>query len=325
MKRLKYEAVELHTHTKNSDGSFERSELLKNAENFGYKAIFITDHNTNSAFDTYRQNKSSPIKAFKGFELTTFYGHILILGASSLYDFTKIKKDNLKTFIEKRRADDYIAVGLAHPFEEGSPFCTGCHYDFEDVSYEIYDYIELANGPNPQDNNANNLAYKLWEKKLLEGYKLAALAGRDWHGLEDMDTNFYVNMLGLESLDEKEAISAIKNSHTYISMEPILDFTIKAADKYLEFGDVTSDPSLDIEFSIKKGDFLNNKNFHIAPKSLRVINNDKKIFEGPITYESFVRDKIDVENGFVRFEILGDIKDKFTRLVVTSPIFIKEN
>ena len=83
--------------------------------------------------------------------------------------------------------------------------------------------------------------------------------------------------------------------------------------------------SLDIEFSIKKGDFLNNKNFNLTPKSLRVINNDRKIFEGSITYESFVRDKINVEDGFVRFEIFGDIKGKSTRLVVTSPIFIKEN
>ena len=88
MKRLKYEPVELHSHTKNSDGSFERSELLKNAENFGYKAIFITDHNTNSAFDTYREDTNSPVKAFRGFELTTFYGHILILGAVSYTHLT---------------------------------------------------------------------------------------------------------------------------------------------------------------------------------------------------------------------------------------------
>lgn len=47
---MKYYPIELHTHTKHSDGSFDVEQLNKSAIDFGYVGYFMTDHNTQSSY-----------------------------------------------------------------------------------------------------------------------------------------------------------------------------------------------------------------------------------------------------------------------------------
>jgi len=57
MSKLTYYPIELHSHTYHSDGEFSPEELLQSARDFGYKGIFLTDHNTNSGLDDIYENK----------------------------------------------------------------------------------------------------------------------------------------------------------------------------------------------------------------------------------------------------------------------------
>ena len=45
---MRWYPVELHTHTRHSDGAFTVEELVEAAARNGYRALALTDHNTSS-------------------------------------------------------------------------------------------------------------------------------------------------------------------------------------------------------------------------------------------------------------------------------------
>lgn len=100
--------IDIHTHTKYSDGSSTVKELLEEAQNIGLTLLSITDHNT---IDAYRELSNPEIRnTFKGsiipgIEITTTYNGetIEILGYG--FDLNKMNgflKENVLTFEEKQ-------------------------------------------------------------------------------------------------------------------------------------------------------------------------------------------------------------------------------
>ena len=57
--------IDLHTHTKNSDGTWSTEELLKKAESIGIEVLSITDHDTVKAYTEIEENENLQ-KIFKG-------------------------------------------------------------------------------------------------------------------------------------------------------------------------------------------------------------------------------------------------------------------
>lgn len=325
MNKLTYKPIELHSHTINSDASFTPRELLEAAKDFGYEGIFVTDHNTNATLEQiYDQNLDKEIlPAFKGSEWTTFYGHMLILGNEEMGDYTKAQIDNISYCIDEIRAnDENIIIGIAHPYAIGNPFCTGCHWDFEVDDPSKFNYLELANSGNPQENPWNELAYKKWIELIGEGYRLAALAGRDWHGPSDNEQNYAINMLGFsDEVNEKDALDAIRNLNTYISYGPIMDLEIEN----INLGDeISENDKIKGSVKLKEANFKNYENFNIKPNRFLIYNNDDIIFDQEISYEKPLEFDVNCKSGYIRFEVIGDLKEvKDYHLVVTSPIFVK--
>lgn len=74
--------IDLHTHTKNSDGTWSTKELLIKAENLGLEAFSITDHDTVKAYIEIEQSKElqSIFKGdlIKGVELNCVFDGIKI-------------------------------------------------------------------------------------------------------------------------------------------------------------------------------------------------------------------------------------------------------
>lgn len=64
-------AIDLHTHTNESDGSLTPLELLRAAENAGLEAIAITDHDTFAGWDIARREYTGPVELVCGIELST--------------------------------------------------------------------------------------------------------------------------------------------------------------------------------------------------------------------------------------------------------------
>ncbi len=323
--KMIYKPIELHSHTIHSDGSMNTEELLKNAKNFGYSGIFITDHNTNSGFSEIIEKGSNKIiPVFSGVEWTSFYGHMLILGANDIGDWTEASVDNIEECIEKVRKKEDVAVGIAHPFVIGNPICTGCHWDFNVKDWNKFDYLELANSGNPQDFFWNEKAYKFWRNLINKGYKIAAASGRDWHVMEENDKNYAVTMIGIEGdFNTKNIISAIRNCRTYLTLGPIMDISITGS-KIIRFGDIIKSEKLDFSVVLKKCDFKNYDKFDINPFKILLYNNNDVVFKKAINYEENIKFSFIPEKGNIRFEIIGEIKGKSNvRLVITSPIFVE--
>lgn len=316
----KYCPVLIHSHTYHSDGTFSPNELVDAAKEFGYEALFITDHNTNTAFDEVKNRND--IKIFPGFELTSFYGHVLVLGDERLWDYTKLKEDNLEEFVKENSKSKNLAIGLAHPYDMGGPFCTGCHLDFRIGNIDNFAYMEIFNGPNPNDSYSNQMAYDKWVSLTNKGHKLAVLGGRDWHGLEDKSCNYYVNMIKAGKLSKDEVINSIKESKTYITMGPILNLNIEG-DRNLDLGDVTYSRDFDIKISLSRSSFNLEKD--IVIEKLIIKNNEDDLFVSPISYDEEKSIKLSAKEGNLRFIIEGKIDKKDVRLLVTSAIFLERN
>jgi predicted metal-dependent phosphoesterase TrpH len=71
---LKNRRVDLHSHTKCSDGGLTPEELIERAVNFQIDVLAITDHDTTAALDiakAYILEKNHPIKLIDGIEIST--------------------------------------------------------------------------------------------------------------------------------------------------------------------------------------------------------------------------------------------------------------
>ena len=100
--------IDLHTHTKHSDGSSTTEELLREAEKIGLTHLSITDHNTIAAYNDlkdYTTRMQFKGKIITGIEITTTYKGetIEILGYN--FDLNKMQEflnKNVLSFEQKQ-------------------------------------------------------------------------------------------------------------------------------------------------------------------------------------------------------------------------------
>ena len=104
---MSYLPCELHCHTIHSDGDFTVSELQKAAVDDHLAIIALTDHNTFSGWDELDDNI---IPAIRGIEWTTYFGHMLVLGANDFVDWRDAQHDNID---EKIKTNKEINKNLA--------------------------------------------------------------------------------------------------------------------------------------------------------------------------------------------------------------------
>ena len=90
---MSYLPCELHCHSVHSDGSFSVAELLRRAYDDHLALIALTDHNTVSG---HGELDDSITPAVPGIEWTTFFGHMLVLGARDFVDWRDVPKRLIK-------------------------------------------------------------------------------------------------------------------------------------------------------------------------------------------------------------------------------------
>ncbi|WP_295882985.1 CehA/McbA family metallohydrolase [uncultured Anaerococcus sp.] len=324
MSNLKYVPVLLHSHSHHSDGHLTPEEVVRNAKDFGYKAMFLTDHNTDAGVDEiYDKNFDKDIlPVFHGVEWTTFFGHLLILGSHDAGNYTKATLTNIEDCMDEISAEYPDAIfSINHPFDMGNPICTGCHFEFNIDDYSKFSYLELINGENSENSKSTQLAYRFWKKLLNDGYRLAALGGRDWHVKSKDDDSVPINMIGINGeINEKNILAAIKNANTYLTYGIIFNYNFKNT----ELGNEISEGDFAGNISIEKGNFKNANYLNIVPKKIVIFNNEDLVFEKEINFGEDIEFNINPKKGYLRFEVLGDMKDtENIRLVTTSPIFVK--
>lgn len=221
--------LELHAHTVHSDASQTTQELLEAADKLALDWLAITDHNTVSAF-IEAQNfpaQTHRVKLLSGMELTTFYGHFLIYGnwEQICRDWTQVTWDNFNQYLQSLK-EEGLMITIAHPFDVGNPYCTGCRFDYPLANYRFVDNIEVWNEVNPAGREKNQQAYQHWLKLLEAGLEMNATAGRDWHRTQPDDFVAITHVLAPGQAQAKDILHALSLGRSYISLQPKLKILV---------------------------------------------------------------------------------------------------
>lgn len=314
----KWYPCELHCHTLHSDGGFTVGELVSAAKSRKLSGICLTDHNTVSGWE--EADKEKELAVLKGIEYTTFDGHMLCLGTDKIIDFVDIS--NIDCTVKDFRANGGL-IGIAHPFQLGTPICTGGHWDYKITKWENVNYIEVFSEGCPCLNTPNKKARALWHSLLDKGYRIAPSMGRDWHRTEgDINLAACTYLCCDEGeLTAEKMKSAIKEGRTIITTGPC--FTFKTADGFtvgdeIKAGENTFEITLD-----------SSRQKEVAPwqkfcfKEIRLVSNGSKAVKViPATEKNLT---FNFEKGqWYSLELWGDIDEKTdTLLAFTGAMYVQ--
>ncbi|MCC8072712.1 MAG: CehA/McbA family metallohydrolase [Clostridiales bacterium] len=315
---MSYLPCELHCHTVHSDGSFQVEELQHLAKNDHLALIALTDHNTISGCDELDENI---IPTVHGIEWTTYFGHMLVLGAGGFVDWRNALPDNIDEKIKEVKALGGL-VGIAHPYQIGSPVCTGGRWEFNVRDWRLIDYIEVWHEDMTKISSENTKAMEMWTSLLDKGYKIAATYGRDWHRNENSG-HYGCTYIDFENSDvtPQQAIRAVRMGKTVISTGAKFFFTLFRHGKTYEIGQ-----------TVKRGTYMFNffTDFHsrqknagdeaVVYKEIRIVTNG-----GNIVLKSRcdqLNNRLRLESGqWYRGELWGMVDGESVPLAVTSPVY----
>ena len=132
---------DLHAHSTHSDASWTVDDLVASAARYGLEFVTLSDHNTVSGLPELDALTTPELLTMGGLELTTFYGHALALGRRSWLDWVHEPMTELA-----ERADAEGLFIIAHPRREGDPVCTGCRWDYPELTPGPAQVVEIWNG-----------------------------------------------------------------------------------------------------------------------------------------------------------------------------------
>lgn len=218
--------VELHTHTEHSDAIHTEMELIEEAKRNGVDWLAITDHNTLSVFDGQHLGDDL-LHVIKGLEMTTFYGHFLTLGYKEQppVDWTTIDRYNIRNKLKEMKAQG-LMIGIAHPFDVGTPYCTGCRWEYVLDHLDEIDFLEVWNSEDPHKSSSNDAAFKRWTELLNQGIEIPATCGRDWHHSNTTKTPAYMYVLAQENAQQDDILQAVRLGRSYLTLGPKLQLCI---------------------------------------------------------------------------------------------------
>ncbi|MBP2079577.1 CehA/McbA family metallohydrolase [Oceanobacillus polygoni] len=314
-KNYQVKKVELHTHTLHSDALQTAEELLEQAEKEHIDWLAITDHNTTSALMEAGQAHcfGKRVNLIHGIEYTTYHGHFLVHGSldAITQDWTKISKNNIQAFFKNlKEKDTYLTI--AHPFDAGNPFCTGCRWEYVLENVRYVDAIEVWNGTNPHQSISNEDAFQKWTQLLAQGYEIAASCGRDWHQLHPNEAIAYTYLILPEQAKEKDVIAALALGRSYCSIRPQIDFKINGS---YQIGDrLKGQPDqLSVILAVtnlKGGD------------EIRIYTERHLLYKAHITDGSAWGETIQLKNDHYKLVRVEVHNEKSERVAFTNPIYI---
>lgn len=316
---MSFVPCELHCHTIHSDGNFTPRELQLSAKENGLSLIALTDHNT---FSGYEEIDNNIIKTIKGIEWTTYFGHMLVLGAKSFVDWRDATDDNIDEKVAQVRKNGGL-VGVAHPFQLGSPMCTGGRWDFKVQKWENVNYIEIWHESFSENNYENDKATAFWKSLLDKGYKLACTYGRDWHR-EEKTKNYGCTYLDIPGkINPENALDAIKKGRTVASTGANFSFKAKQNEKIFSLGDSLSEGEALLQFSL---DMNARKNYHtdntFEYEKIKIISNRNECVKETDVTEDEVMIYLQKNRWYIA-ELWGKMSGKAKPLAITSPIYTK--
>lgn len=289
MAEKKWFKGDTHLHTINSDGSLTKGQLVDRCKQSGLDFMIITDHNYNTVEKSYYDGEMLVIQ---GQEITVDAGHVNIWGAKvpeePPYDIDS--KEDYAEIIERCKKAGAL-VCLNHPF------CSMCGFKI-DINDLYCDCVEVWNTVQHTDNMINR---DWWINKLLNGEKISAVGGSDYHkNYAGLDILAHPTTFVLAEENTPSAIlKAMKNGNCFVTNSP------NSTEIYLTCGDANAGDTVKFEKGIKV-DVLIKKLMPLH--TINVYNNEKLIYSKKSTgFNKQLYFQCEVkEKGFVRVEITYD-------------------
>ena len=320
---MKWHFVEMHCHTLHSDGSFSPEALAQAARDELLDGIALTDHN---AMSGHKGLRATGLPFIPGIEWTTFYGHMLVLGAKRYVDWRDATPDTIDAKMQAVHAAGGL-VGVAHPFDLGSPMCTGCYWDFRVRDWNNVDYIEVWHGEFPPVQWKARRAMKLWTDALDAGCRIAPMYGRDWHGPEFAAQPFAATMLGTESdvFTGEDGYDAVKHGRVMLALGPAVYWHLTDAEACYEMGDTvrpgsyTAHVRVDMEARRRVW-----QRFDIrCEEAVFYGHGNREIARVPVV-NGMAECEIAVDDAYVRMELHGTTMGKACAVAISAPVYVAE-
>jgi hypothetical protein len=183
---------DLHMHTAHSDGQCPSQSghmvpcpvffTVDAAARRGLDFIAITDHNATSHYDAMRELQPwfDKLLLIPGREITTFQGHLNLLGTTQFLDF-RLGSSGVPDMNSLLREAQKLGalISINHPAAPSGEACMGCGFTpAAPVDMRLFSAIEAVNG------GSENPAFSgipFWEHQLDLGFRLTAIGGSDNH------------------------------------------------------------------------------------------------------------------------------------------------
>lgn len=249
---------DLHTHSAHSDGQCPSQSgkivpcpvyfTADAAARRGLDFVAITDHNASSQYDAMRELQPyfDKLLLIPGREITTFQGHINMLGSTAFVDFRLDGKTVPDMNSLLRAADSLGAItSINHPDSPSGEVCMGCGWNpSTPVDMHLLTAVEAINGGD-EIQGISELPF--WNQELNQGCRLTGIGGSDNHHLMipldrlgsvgNPATVVYATDLSVPAI-----LDGIHAGHVFIDLagtrDRILDVTAQTAMQTVHAGDL---------------------------------------------------------------------------------------
>ncbi|UCH26525.1 MAG: CehA/McbA family metallohydrolase [Trueperaceae bacterium] len=220
---------DLHAHSIHSDGSMTIAELVRFWREREVDFMTLSDHDTISGLAEVRSLAADDLLTLGGMEISTFLGHAVAVGVEEWFDWRTADGRQIPVpEIAQAVIDGGALFTIAHPRDEGEPWCCGCRWLHEDMMPGNALAVEIWNGVWAERNEE---ALRLFYSWLNRGHRIVATSGTDLHRRSQMEGpgRTALNVVFAEDLTEKAIVAAVKAGRSYLSSGPELGFTATSA------------------------------------------------------------------------------------------------
>lgn len=251
---------DFHVHTAHSDGSCDQADArgpcpsiftFEAAKAAGLDFVAITDHNTITQLSDIRELQEAFPRTLlmPGTEITTFFGHANVVGATGFLDF-QLGSPRLPTlaklFDQADAVNGFISVN--HPSLPSGEACMGCGWTAKDTDWSRVTAIEIVNGATLRTSGPEGAfnGIRFWENLLKQGHRITAIGGSDNHDAKDT-TGAKQSPIGkpatvvfANALSTKGVVAAVKSGRVFVDVAGLpgatLDIIAHATNKSASMG-----------------------------------------------------------------------------------------
>jgi hypothetical protein len=313
---------DLHMHTGHSDGScLSQSGVrvpcpvfrtIQAAAERGLDFIAITDHNTNSQFDSMRELQSyfDRVLLIPGREITTFHGHANVFGPVDFIDFRLGSKTvpDLSVLQDEVKALHGL-ISINHPMAASGVSCMGCGWT-PVTDYSRINAVEAANG------GGTEAAIPFWNDLLNRGFRITGVGGSDNHDADKPLTaagsiGYPETVVHARELSQEAILSGIQAGHVFLdllgSKDRLLECTASTEHQTAEMGD---------GLNAKKGERvkISVHTVNVAGDSVELIEDGKAVAPDKSADRS-----IGTNDSALSIDWAGDGGKHWLRVVVRTP------